>query len=77
MSEPGRNVRARQDNRRKRRKRRKNHMIPKGLFLITAISLICFFMVKTAAPPSSDDLGLPAETEETAVSKSDRSHVVL
>ncbi len=68
MSEPGRNVRARQDNRRKRRKRRKEHMIPKGLFLIAAIFFICFLGTKTAAHLSYDDLRFPAESEETAKS---------
>ena len=62
MENTGRNVRLRQHCR-KRRKRRKKRVLPKVIFLIAAITVMCYFGIRIIVPFFSNDLGTSTELQ--------------
>lgn len=63
MDDTRRNDRLRQDYRRKRRKRRKKRVLPKVIFLIAAITVMCYFGIRIIVPFFSNDLGTSTELQ--------------
>ena len=70
MDDTRRNDRLRQDYRRKRRKRRKKRVLPKVIFLIAAITVMCYFGIRIIVPFFSNDLGTSTELQ----TNSENSH---